>query len=103
MKRASNYLVDVMLLLVIGFAVYALLFAIRTNKKQRERYIYVSEVSKQYDTVKTLKTKYKLLRDTQHLLNTKYETLYIVLSGDTSCATTRRLLSMHRQLDSLGK
>lgn len=103
MKRATSFIMELLLLLCIAFAIYALLFAIRTNKKNREHYVYVSSIQKQYDTLETVKTKYKLLRDTQRILNTKYETLYIVLAGDTSCAATRRLLSMHRQLDSLGK
>jgi len=103
MKRASSFIIEVFLLACIAFAIYALLFVVKTNRKQREQYIYVSSIQRQHDTLERVKTKYKLLRDTQRILNTKYETLYITLHGDTSCATTRRLLTMHRLLDSCGK
>jgi hypothetical protein len=103
MKRLKDFLIDLFLLLCIAFAVGALLFAVKTNKKNREHYIYVNSISMQHDTLERIKTKYKTLRDTQQILNTKYETLYIVLAGDTTCAATRRLLSMHRLLDSSGK
>ena len=103
MKRIKDFAVDLFLLACIAFAVYALLFAVKTNRKQRERYVYVNSISMQHDTLERVKLKYKTLRDTQRILNTKYETLYIVLAGDTSCAATRRLLSMHRLLDSCGK
>lgn len=94
---------ELLLLACIAFAIYALLFVVKTNRKQREQYVYVSSIQRQHDTLERVKLKYKTLRDTQRILNTKYETLYIVLAGDTSCAATRRLLAMHRLLDSCGK
>ena len=94
---------ELLLLACIAFAIYALLFVVKTNRKQREQYVYVNSIQRQHDTLERVKLKYKTLRDTQRILNTKYETLYIVLAGDTSCAATRRLLAMHRLLDSCGK
>ena len=103
MKRATSIIMELLLLACIAFAIYALLFVVKTNRKQREQYIYVNSIAMQHDTLERVKLKYKTLRDTQRILNTKYETLYIVLAGDTSCAATRRLLAMHRLLDSCGK
>ena len=103
MKRATSFIMELLLLACIAFAIYALLFVVKTNRKQREQYVYVNSIQRQHDTLERVKLKYKTLRDTQRILNTKYETLYIVLAGDTSCAATRRLLAMHRLLDSCGK
>lgn len=55
-----------------------------------------------YDTINQLRTRYAVLRRTDTLISEKYETLYIRYRGDTSCLATRRLLAMHRQLDSVG-
>jgi beta-lactamase superfamily II metal-dependent hydrolase len=60
-------------------------------------------VEKDLDTLYQIRLKYKALHDTQIVIRQKYDTLYISLTGDTSCATTLRLLAMHRQLDSSGK
>ena len=60
-------------------------------------------VEKDLDTLYQIRLKYKALHDTQIVITQKYDTLYISLAGDTSCATTMRLLAMHRQLDSSGK
>ena len=60
-------------------------------------------VEKDLDTLYQIRLKYKALHDTQIVITQKYDTLYIALNGDTSCATTLRLLAMHRQLDSSGK
>jgi len=60
-------------------------------------------IDKELDTIYQLKLKYKTLHDTQVVINQKYDTLYISLTGDTSCGTTLRLIAMHRQLDSSGK
>ena len=75
MKRFKDFALDLFLLACIAFAVYALLFAVKTNRKQRERYVYVNSISMQHDTLERVKLKYKTLRDTQRILNTKYETL----------------------------
>jgi hypothetical protein len=60
-------------------------------------------IDKELDTIYKLKLKYKTLHDTQIVINEKYDTLYLSLTGDTSCGTTLRLIAMHRQLDSVGK
>ena len=60
-------------------------------------------VEKDLDTLYQIRLKYKALHDTQIVIRQKYDTLYISLAGDTGCATTLRLLAMHRQLDSSGK
>jgi hypothetical protein len=54
------------------------------------------------DTIKSLELKYVTLYKTKREIQTKYDTLYRVIYGDTSCHTTRDLLTMHRQLDTLG-
>ena len=61
------------------------------------------EVVLLHDTLRQIRLKYVALHDTQIIINEKYDTLYIALTGDTSCNATRRLIAMHRQLDSLGK
>jgi hypothetical protein len=63
----------------------------------------VRVVDKDLDTLYQIRLKYKTLHDTQVVINQKYDTLYISLTGDTSCGTTLRLIAMHRQLDSSGK
>lgn len=60
-------------------------------------------VEKDLDTLYQIRLKYKTLHDIDTQLITKYDTLYLSITGDTSCGTTLRLLAMHRQLDSLGK
>jgi len=60
-------------------------------------------VQKELDTLEIIKRKYITLHDTQQIINTKYETLYFEHRGDTDCNTTKRIIAMHRQLDSLGK
>lgn len=54
------------------------------------------------DTIKSLELKYDTLYKIQRRTKIKYDTLYRVIYGDTSCNTTRELLTMHRQLDTLG-
>ena len=56
-----------------------------------------------HDTLRQIRLKYIALHDTQNIITQKYDTLYLTLHGDTSCSATRRLLAMHRQLDSCGK
>lgn len=60
-------------------------------------------VEKHLDTLYQIRLKYKTLHDLDTQLITKYDTLYLSITGDTSCGTTLRLIAMHRQLDSLGK
>jgi len=60
-------------------------------------------VEKEIDTLHIIKKKYKTLHDTQILIQTKYETLFVAYRGDTSCFTTRRIIAMHRFIDSCGK
>jgi hypothetical protein len=61
------------------------------------------QVTLMHDTLRQIRLKYKTLHDTQTIIDQKYDTLYLTLTGDTTCSATRRLIAMHRQLDSLGK
>ena len=61
------------------------------------------EITLLHDTLRQIKLKYVALHDTQTIITQKYDTLYLTLHGDTSCSATRRLIAMHRQLDSCGK
>lgn len=54
------------------------------------------------DTIKTLELKYDTLYKIKRRTKIKYDTLFVAIYGDTSCSTTRELLTMHRQLDSIG-
>ena len=69
--------------------------------------VKIVEIDKQvvlmHDTLRQIRLKYVALHDTQTIITQKYDTLYLTLTGDTTCAATRRLLAMHRQLDSCGK
>jgi hypothetical protein len=88
-------------LLFVGGLVY-LEFAV----PKQERVVHgpaIRVIDKELDTIYKLKLKYKTLHDTQVVINQKYDTLYISLTGDTSCGATLRLIAMHRQLDSSGK
>jgi hypothetical protein len=93
----------VLLLVVLVFGGMAYVeFAV----PKRERVVHgpaIRIVEKDLDTLYQIRLKYKALHDTQIVINEKYDTLYITLTGDTSCGTTLRLIAMHRQLDSLGK
>ena len=61
------------------------------------------EVVLMHDTLRQIRLKYVALHDTQTIINEKFDTIYLALTGDTSCSATRRLIAMHRQLDSCGK
>lgn len=61
------------------------------------------EVTLLHDTLRQIRLKYVALHDTQTIINEKYDTIYLALTGDTTCSATRRLIAMHRQLDSCGK
>jgi hypothetical protein len=60
-------------------------------------------IEKDLDTLYKIRLKYKTLEQIDTQLITKYDTLYLSITGDTSCGATLRLLAMHRQLDSSGK
>jgi hypothetical protein len=97
----SNLTILLLILLVFGGMAYVE-FAVPRG----ERVVHgpaLRIVQKDLDTLYQIRLKYKALHDTQIVINEKYDTLYIALTGDTSCSTTLRLIAMHRQLDSLGK
>ena len=97
MKNGGFWLVCLM---ILALCLY-------TITKVPEKPLKITEIDKQiellHDTLLKIKLKYKTLHDTQVLINQKYDTLYISYSGDTSCGATKRLITMHRQLDSCGK
>ena len=78
-----------------------------TITKVPEKPVKIVQIDKEvvllHDTLRQIRLKYKTLHDTQNIITQKYDTLYLTLTGDTSCSATRRLIAMHRQLDSLGK
>jgi hypothetical protein len=97
----SNLTILLLILLVFGGMAYVE-FAV----PKRERVVHgpaIRIVEKDLDTLYQIRLKYKTLHNLDTQLITKYDTLYISITGDTSCGTTLRLLAMHRQLDSLGK
>jgi len=78
-----------------------------TIKKVPESPVKIVEIDKEvtllHDTLRQIRLKYVALHDTQTIITQKYDTLYLTLTGDTTCSATRRLIAMHRQLDSCGK
>ena len=97
----SNLTILLLVLLVFGGMAYVE-FAV----PKRERIVHgpaIRIVEKDLDTLYQIRLKYKTLHDLDTQLITKYDTLYLSITGDTSCGTTLRLLAMHRQLDSSGK
>jgi hypothetical protein len=97
----SNLTILLLILLVFGGMAYVE-FAV----PKRERVVHgpaIRIVEKDLDTLYQIRLKYKTLHDLDTQLITKYDTLYLSITGDTSCGTTLRLLAMHRQLDSSGK
>jgi hypothetical protein len=78
-----------------------------TITKVPEKPVKIVQIDRQvtllHDTLRQIRLKYVALHDTQTIITQKYDTLYLTLTGDTSCSATRRLIAMHRQLDSLGK
>ena len=99
MSRAS-LTVLLLILLIVGGMMYVE-YAVPREKVVHGPAIRV--VDKELDTLYQIKLKYKTLHDLDTQLITKYDTLYLSLTGDTSCGTTLRLIAMHRQLDSSGK
>ena len=78
-----------------------------TIKKVPQRPVKIVQIDKEvtllHDTLRQIRLKYVALHDTQTIITQKYDTLYLTLTGDTTCSATRRLIAMHRQLDSCGK
>ena len=73
---------------------------------KKERVVHgpaIRIVEKDLDTLYQIRLKYKTLHDLDTQLITKYDTLYLSITGDTSCGATLRLIAMHRQLDSSAK
>lgn len=96
--RKTDAAVILVILLTIGGALY-LKHAV---PPEQPRFVYVNTVTHHKDTINQLRTKYAFLRRTDTILTEKYETLYFGVAGDTSCIATRRLLAMHRLIDSIG-
>jgi hypothetical protein len=97
----SNLTILLLILLVFGGMAY-----VEFAAPKRERVVHgpaLRIVEKDVDTLYQIRLKYKALHDLDTQLITKYDTLYLSITGDTSCSTTLRLIAMHRQLDSLGK
>lgn len=93
--RKRDLWILLLILLVFGGMIY-LKHAVPPAQPQ---FVYVNTVQHHRDTINKLRTKYTVLRRTDTLLTEKYETLYINIFGDTSCSTTRRLIAMHRLID----
>jgi hypothetical protein len=78
-----------------------------TITKVPEKPVKIVSIDKEvvllHDTLRQIRLKYVALHDTQTIINEKFDTIYLALTGDTTCSATRRLIAMHRQLDSLGK
>lgn len=89
------------LLLTFGGVIYIQFCVPKTENVVKGPAIRI--VQKEYDTTELLKFKYKTLHDTQIQIQTKYETLFVRHRGDTTCATTRRIIAMHRFIDSCAK
>jgi hypothetical protein len=90
-------------ILVLGLVIVMLLLINvhpRENNSTNDRFIYTTQIKNHTDTIAQLRTKYRKLILIDTLIKQKYDTLYIILHGDTTCHTTQRLLAMHRQLDS---
>ena len=87
-------------LIVLAVCLYAI-------TKVPESPVKITQIDKEvtllHDTLRQIRLKYVALHDTQTIINEKYDTIYLALTGDTTCSATRRLIAMHRQLDSLGK
>ena len=100
MRKVDLTILLIVLLFVGGFAY--LEFAV-PKKTQIVHGPAIRIVQKELDTLEIIKRKYITLHDTQQIINTKYETLYFEHRGDTDCNTTKRIIAMHRFLDSCGK
>ena len=90
-----------------AICVLVLLVCLYTITKVPEKPVKIVSIDKEvvllHDTLRQIRLKYVALHDTQTIITQKYDTLYLTLNGDTTCSATRRLIAMHRQLDSCGK
>jgi hypothetical protein len=100
MRKVDLTILLLVLLFVGGFAYLEFAVPKQTNVVLGPA---IRVVQKEYDTLEIIKKKYKTLHDTQIFIQSKYETLFVAYHGDTSCAATRRIIAMHRFLDSCGK
>ena len=93
---------DLWILLFILLVFGGMIYLKHAVPPEQPRFVYVNTVTHHKDTINKLRTKYAFLRRTDTILTEKYETLYFSVVGDTSCITTRRLIAMHRLIDSIG-
>lgn len=93
---------DLWILLFVLLTIGGALYLKHAVPPEQPRFVYVNTIQTHKDTINKLQTKYAFLRRTDTLLTEKYETLYFSVVGDTSCITTRRLIAMHRLIDSIG-
>ena len=100
MAKTNVFILTLLLLLFAGM-VY-LEFAV-PRQKQVSHGPAIRIVEKELDTLYKIKLKYKTLQHTKIIIDQRYDTIYLTLTGDTSCAATRSLVAMHRLLDSCGK
>lgn len=94
--------IDAAVILVILLTIGGALYLKHAVPPEQPRFVYVNTIQTHKDTINRLRTKYSFLRRTDTILTEKYETLYFSVVGDTSCITTRRLIAMHRLIDSIG-
>lgn len=92
---------DLWILLFILLVFGGMIYLKHAVPPEQPRFVYVNTVTHHKDTINKLRTKYAFLRRTDTILTEKYETLYFSVVGDTSCITTRRLIAMHRFIDSV--
>ncbi len=97
----SNASILLLLLLIFCGMVYLEFAVPKTKDVSHGPAIRI--VQKELDTLYKIKLKYKKLHDTQTIIDQRYDTIYLTLAGDTSCGATKRLIAMHRFLDSCGK
>jgi hypothetical protein len=97
----NNVLILFFIFLIFGIMVYLEFVVPRTKEVSHGPAIRI--VEKEFDTLYKIKLKYKTLQHTQIIIDQRYDTIYLTLIGDTSCAATRSLVAMHRLLDSCGK
>lgn len=92
--------IEAAVLLIVLLAIGGALYLKHAVPQTQPQFVYVNTIQTHKDTIQQLRTKYAFLRRTDTLLTEKYETLYFSVVGDTSCIATRRLITMHRLIDS---
>ena len=90
---------DVVLILGLVIVMLLLINVHPRPTATNDRFVYTTQIKNHKDTIAQLRTKYRKLIIIDTLIKQKYDTLYIILHGDTTCHTTQRLIAMHRQLD----